>query len=149
MRIIEVMTCQDCPQRIWEEGQDPAEGTLCEPTGNTITEMCTIPEWCPLDEWPDIERLVEWFGDALGAADYDLRLSDKDKSDSWKKAIPMELFDDMKRHADIVARQLMNFNHHAIDVHSIKIANYALMIATRVDMIRKEAEEEDGKTDTD
>jgi len=43
----------------------------------------------------------------------------------------------------MVRSQLDKMDHHAIDVHAIKVANYALMIATRVNMIRKESDEED------
>jgi len=56
-----VNSCEDCPHRIWEDGEDPAEGRICELTGNYIGDeyMITIratpdieriPDWCPLDE---------------------------------------------------------------------------------------------------
>lgn len=93
------------------------------------------------------KRVVEWFGESLGAADYDLRLKDKEKGEIWRESPPYELFRKMKRHIHIVESRLLTLNHHAVDVHSIKIANYALMIATRVVQIRKEADEENGETD--
>ena len=55
-----VNSCYDCPYRLWEDGEDPAEGRICEIMGNRIEDiyMVTIrevskeriPDWCPLDE---------------------------------------------------------------------------------------------------
>lgn len=55
-----VNSCEDCPHRFWEDGEDPAEGRICEITGNRIEDDCMItiraldikriPDWCPLDE---------------------------------------------------------------------------------------------------
>jgi len=74
------------------------------------------------------ERMNEWFGRALGAADFDLRLQDKEKGKSWKEATPLSLFNKMMGHVN----KMMNTNPRVGQVHSIKVVNYALMIATRL-----------------
>lgn len=74
----------------------------------------------------DIERMKGWFGRALDAADFDLRLQDKDKGSGWKEAIPLFLFNKMMAHVNKM------MNPRIGQIHAIKVANYALMIATRL-----------------
>ena len=73
-----------------------------------------------------IDRMKEWFGRALRAADFDLQLQDKEKGSSWKEATPLFLFNKMMRHVNL----MMDPNTNVGQVHSIKVVNYALMITT-------------------
>jgi hypothetical protein len=86
------------------------------------------------------KRLKEWFGRALDVADFDLRLHDKEKGKSWKEATPLSLFNKMMGHVN----KMMDPNPRVGQVHAIKVANYALMIATRLagDNVAVEAEPE-------
>ena len=77
-------------------------------------------------EVPD--RLMGWFGRALEACDFDLRLQDMKKGKSWKELSPLSLFNKMMRHVN----KMMDPNTNVGQVHSIKAVNYALMIATRI-----------------
>jgi len=79
------------------------------------------------EKW-DIKRLTEWFGKALEACDFDLRLQDKEKGKSWKKSSPLFLFNKMMKHVN----KMMDPNTNVGQVHSIKAVNYVLMIATRI-----------------
>lgn len=72
------------------------------------------------------ERLMEWFNRALRAADFDLKLQDKEKGSGWKEATPLFLFNKMMRHVNLMMDPKVGH------VHTIKVVNYALMIATRV-----------------
>lgn len=101
------------------------------------------------DEKPN--RLMEWFGRALMAADFDLRLQDKEKGNSWKEAPPLFLFNKMMRHVNLMMdsgfekvvidtkdgplpgiKEKTTVNLKTGHVHAIKVVNYALMIATRL-----------------
>ena len=73
-----------------------------------------------------IDRMKEWFGRALRAADFDLQLQDKEKGSGWKEATPLFLFNKMMRHVNL----MMDSNSNVGQVHTIKVVNYALMIAT-------------------
>lgn len=75
-----------------------------------------------------IDRMKEWFGRALRAADFDLKLNDREKGSGWKEATPLFLFNKMMRHVN----KMMDPNSNVSQVHSIKVVNYALMIATRL-----------------
>lgn len=75
-----------------------------------------------------IDRMKEWFGRALDAADFDLRLHDKEKGSSWKEATPLSLFNKMMGHVN----KMMDPNPRVGQIHAIKVANYALMITTRL-----------------
>lgn len=87
-----------------------------------------------------IERLKDWFGEALEAAGIDLRLQDKEKGDSWRECNLKFLYNKMTRHIIKMGDQIFGSSQYAVDIHAIKAINYALMIATRVAMIKKEAE---------
>lgn len=97
------------------------------------------------------ERMKEWFWRALGACDFDLRMQDKDKGSSWKEATPLSLFNKMMRHVNLMMdsgfekvvidtkdgplhgiKEKTTVNLKTGHVHAIKVANYALMIATRL-----------------
>jgi hypothetical protein len=95
----------------------------------------------------DLKRLREWFGEMLGAADFDLRLQDEDKGERWREATPKFLYDKMLEHTDKIGEQIHGLNDQSIDVHAVKVVNYALMIATRVTEIRREPEEKDVERD--
>lgn len=86
------------------------------------------------------KRMKEWFGRALGAADFDLRLQDKEKGESWKESSALFLFNKMMGHVN----KMMDPNSKVGQVHAVKVANYALMITTRLagDNVAVEAEPE-------
>jgi hypothetical protein len=84
------------------------------------------------------KRLRKWFGNALRAADFDLRLQDKEKGESWKESSLRYLYDRMILHMNNMGEQIVDGYTHGVDVQSVKVANYALMIATRVGTIEKE-----------
>ena len=90
-----------------------------------------------------IKRLTEWFGRALEVCDFDLRLQDMKKGKSWKQLPPLALFNKMMRHVN----KMMDPNTNVGQVHSIKVVNYALMVATQLagDNVVVEAEPEDEK----
>lgn len=73
-------------------------------------------------------RLMERFGRALMAADFDFDLQYKRKKENWKKAPPLFLFNKMMGHVN----KMMDPNSNVGHVHAIKVVNYALMIATRL-----------------
>ncbi len=75
-----------------------------------------------------IDRMKEWFGRALRAADFDLNLNDKTKGSSWKEATPLSLFNRMMGHVN----KMMDSNPRLGQVHAIKVVNYALMVATKL-----------------
>lgn len=68
-----VDSCYDCPHRLWEDGEDPAEGKICELTGDNIEDYMIsirrtpdverIPDWCPLDEVKVLYTLEDYFND--------------------------------------------------------------------------------------
>ena len=78
------------------------------------------------DERPN--RLMERFGEALMAADFDFDLQYKRKRESWSKSPPLFLFNKMMRHVN----KMMDSNLNVGRVHVVKVVNYALMIATRI-----------------
>lgn len=91
-------------------------------------------------ERPD--RLMEWFGKAVMAADFDLQLQDKEKGESWRESSALFLFNKMMRHIN----KMMDSNSGIGQIHAIKAANYALMIATRLAGDRMPIEAEPKKT---
>lgn len=69
-----VYSCEDCPHRMWEEGEFCEDGRLCELTGDRIEEKYfvsirripdveRIPDWCPLDEVKVLYTLEDYFND--------------------------------------------------------------------------------------
>lgn len=79
-------------------------------------------------EKPD--RLMDWFGRALMAADSDVRAHDEEKGESWREARMPYLYDKMMGHVNKMRgrRAGTKVGH----VHAIKVVNYALIIATRI-----------------
>ena len=73
-------------------------------------------------------RLMERFGRALMAADFDFDLQYKRKRENWEKAPPLFLFNKMMRHVNLMMDPDPKVGH----VHAIKVVNYALMITTRI-----------------
>lgn len=73
-------------------------------------------------------RLMDWFGRAVMAADFDLRLHDKEKGESWRDAPALSLFNKMMGHVSLMMDPESRVGH----IHAIKVVNYALMIATRL-----------------
>lgn len=87
-----------------------------------------------------IKRLVEWFDDALGAADLELRTKDEYKRDNWKTETPRYLYDQLVKHANRMGDQIYRLDDVNIVELAVKVTNYSLMIATRVAQIKREAE---------